>query len=174
MLGKQSLNCNNAYPWYNYRMAKISEETKVKLVYSGELFVISIVFLVLGILKITGVMGYDETRRIIFNYITIAGGIWILIDFIWCLVSPKRRAKNCLLDKILNLPLGIYLLTFDILCLINGENYEQSFFVYGICIAFFYVTINYMFQSIYHYFKPLPMLMEEIEKTKENENNSQE
>ena len=99
---------------YNMYMKNLSEETKTKLVYSGELIIIAIVFLVLGILKIVDVMKYNEQRRLIFNYITLVGGVWVISDFIWMLLSKKRRAKNCLLDKILNLPLGIYLLIFDI------------------------------------------------------------
>lgn len=142
---------------------KLSDEAKIKLVYSGELIIIAIVFLVLGILKITGVMKYDGGRRVFFNWLTLLGGFWIIIDFIWCLVSEKHRKKNCLLDKILNLPLGIYLLTFDIYCLV-GPELQESIYVFGMCIVFFYVAINYSFQGIYHWFKPLPSLMEELRK----------
>lgn len=146
----------------------MSEETKIKLVYSGELMIFAIAFLVLGILKITGVMGYDATRRTVFNYITICGGTWILVDLIWTIVSKKKRAKNCLLDKILNAPLGIYLITFDIICFAKPEM-DTSFYVYGIGVVFFYITVNYGFQSVYHFFHPLPSLMEEIEKAKQAE-----
>lgn len=148
-------------------MKNLSEETKTKLVYSGELIIIALIFLVLGILKIVDVMKYNEQRRLIFNYITLVGGAWVITDFTWMLLSQKRRAKNCLLDKILNLPLGIYLLIFDIKCLID-KNLPTSFYVFGISIAFFYVFLNYLFQGIYHFFKPIPLLLDALEEDKQD------
>ena len=64
---------------------------KYKLIYSGELLLIAVVFLVLGILKLTGVMTSKQPRIAIFNWITIFGGLWIITDLIWTLVSKKRR-----------------------------------------------------------------------------------
>ena len=142
-------------------MAKISEETKVKLVYSGELAIFSIVFLVLGILKITGVMAYDEGRRQIFNYITTAGGVWLVVDLLWAAFSKVRRQRICLLDKFLNVPLGIFLLVFNIICFTQPKM-DDSFYINMMSVVFFYVAIDYAFQAIYHFYKPLPSLMEEI------------
>ena len=98
---------------------KMSEEKKAKLIYSGELIIIAIVFLTIAILELTYVIDRTEKNHAWFNWLTIFGGSWMIIDFIWALVSPKRRKRVCLLDKILILPLSIYLITFDIYCFIN-------------------------------------------------------
>ena len=143
---------------------------KYKLIYSGELLLISLVFLVLGILKLTGVMTSKQPRMAIFNWITMIGGLWIIADFFWTLLSKKRRRKNSLLDKILNLPIPLFLSPFDLYFLIKYPGPE----VFSICVGsvFLYVFLNYAFQGIYHYFKPSPALLiayEEDKKMKELE-----
>ncbi len=140
---------------------KMSDMTKVKLIYCGELLIIAIIFLVLGILKLTGVMGTSSTRQSIFNWVTLFGGTWVIIDFIWFLASKKRRAKNSLLDKCLNLPLGPYLITFDLICLITTES--EQFYTIGTSIVFLYIFFSYAFQGVYHFFKPNPAMIEAAE-----------
>ena len=145
---------------------------KYKLIYSGELLFIATIFLVLGILKLTGVMTSKQPRMAIFNWITIVGGLWNIADFVWMLVSKKRRKKNCLLDKILNLPIALALIPFDIYFLINYPGPE--FFSIYVGSIFLYIFVNYAFQGIYHYFKPVPSLLiayEEDKKQKEEETN---
>ena len=93
-------------------MKKIDKEKKVKLIYSGELLLFAVIFLVFAILKITKVMGYSETRRIIFNWITIFGGAWGIADFIWAICSKKRQQRISMIDKVLLLPLAIFIMTF--------------------------------------------------------------
>ena len=156
---------------------------KYKLIYSGELLLIAVVFLVLGILKLTGVMTSKQPRIAIFNWITIFGGLWIIIDLIWTLVSKKRRKKNCLLDKFLNLPIALFVIPFDLIYLINYPGAE----LFSKCVGFMfiYIFINYTFQAIYHYFKPLPSLIlayneekkqkeEELNKEKAQQDNNEE
>lgn len=163
----------------NNMKKKMSIEKKSKLLYSGELLIIAILFITLAILRCVGVIGYNATRITIFNWITIVGGAWLITDFVWLLVSKKRRAKNCVLDKILALPSGIYLIVFDILCF-SKYTEDEAFFIFGIAIVFFYFGANYLFQSIYHWFYPIPSLLEaikeeeEAEKAKENESNGTE
>lgn len=143
---------------------------KYKLIYSGELLFIAIVFLVLGLLKLTGVMTSKQPRMAIFNWVTIVGGLWIITDFIWMLVSKKRRMKNCIFDKILNLPIALALISFDIYFLIKYPGPE--FFSFYVGSVFLYIFINYAFQGIYHYFKPVPSLIlayNEDKKQKEEE-----
>lgn len=147
-------------------MAKLSTENKVKLIYSGELMIFAIVFLVLGVLKLMGIMPYNEGRRVWFNYLTTAGGIWLITDLIWALVSKKRQKRICLLDKFLNVPLGVYLLIFNIICFTQAKRNDE-FYVVMMCFAFFYVGCDYLFQSIYHWYNPLPNLMEEAQKIDE-------
>ena len=153
-------------------MKKLDKETKYKLIYSGELAFFAILFLVFAILKFTKVIGYDETRRIVFNWITLAGSAWGITDFIWAVSSKKRQERICLLDKILVLPLVIFIITFDLISLIakpEGEN----FYIYMIAAAFTYVAIIYAFQAIYHYYHPIPGLLDDDEEEEKKEENSQ-
>lgn len=149
---------------------KMSDDKKLILIYSVELGVFSIVFLVLGILKVIGVINSEpNVKTLIFNIITSAGGIWIISDFIWALASKKRRPKVCLLDKALILPLAIWLITFDIICFVNYQAMPLDWYKIGISCVFFYVTVIYAFQAIYHYKHPVPMVLEEIRKMHEEE-----
>ena len=150
-------------------MKKVDPHKKMKLIYSGELLLFAVIFLVVAILKLTGVMNYNETRRIVFNWITIFGGLWGITDFIWGAVSKKRRARICLLDKALLLPLVLFIETFDFISLIAKPENEK-FYVYSIGFAFLYITVIYTFQAIYHYFKPIPGLFEDEEEEQKEEN----
>ena len=117
-------------------------------------------------------MGYNETRRIVFNWITIFGGAWVLTDFFWGFFSMKRRQRICLLDKALALPIAIFMITFDFISLIaKPENID--FYIYSIGAAFLYISAIYFFQAIYHYYKPIPGLLDDLEE-EEKEKNTQE
>ena len=154
-------------------MKKLDKETKYKLIYSGELALFAIVFLVFAILKFTKIMGYNETRRVIFNWITLAGSAWGITDFIWALCSKKRRERVSLLDKILVLPLVAFIITFDLISLIaKPEN--PDFYIYMLGGAFSYVAVIYTFEAIYHFHHPIPGLLEEMEEEEEKDENSQE
>ena len=150
---------------------KMDPFTKMKLFYSGELILIAIVFLVMAILDLTYVLHLKDTVITIFNWITLFGGLWLIIDFFWTLLSPKKRAKNCLLDKIISLPAGIYLITFDLIALIGNidKTIHYDFYRLGISIAFLYIAANYTFQGIYHWFHPVPMLLAEFAAEEEKE-----
>ena len=109
-------------------MKKLSEEKQAILIYSGELLLFSIIFIVLGVLKFTRVIGYNETRRIVFNWITLAGGVWGITDFTWALVSKRRRAKTCFIDKSLTLVLALSMICYDMISLI-GKPAGESFYI---------------------------------------------
>ena len=143
-------------------MKKLDPKTKVKLIYSGELLLFAILFLVFGILKMTKIMGYNETRRIVFNWITIFGSAWVITDLIWGLVSKKRRQRICLLDKFLTLPVGLFIMTFDFISLI-AKPANDNFYIYSIGGVFLYISIIYFFQAIYHFYKPIPGLLDDFE-----------
>lgn len=150
---------------------QMSEETKAKLVYSGELIIISIVFLVFGILRLTGLMGYDHNRRLIFNIVTTLGGCYGLYNLISYIVSKKKRAKTSLVDIVTSTPLFFFILFVDIYCWIKvaGLKVEEvsesfkTFYRFAIGGAFTYAFLVYCFQGIYHYFKPIPMLIQALE-----------
>ena len=56
--------------------------TKSKMLYSGELGLFSILFAVLGILFLTGTISVADWKRWAFAIVTLAGGVWLIIDFI--------------------------------------------------------------------------------------------
>ena len=141
---------------------KMSLEKKVKLIYSGELLFFSIIFFVIATLEILGIIGKREIVLIIFNWVTIFGGAWMIADFIWLLCSAKRRKKNSLLDKALLVPAGLYLITFDIICFTKAPFVTLEFRRLMMSIVFYYFGAIYVFQGIYHWFHPIPSLIEDI------------
>ena len=145
---------------------KLSEETKVKLIYCGELTIIALVVIVIGALKLAGVIATKPTRLLIYNIITTLGGVWLITDLIWALVSPKRRAKSCLMDKFMALPVGLYLLVFDVICYIDkikGVTTNDLLVRLSVGIVLLYIGAIYIFQAIYHWFRPVPQMIEAIE-----------
>ena len=153
--------------------------TKIKLIYSGELLFFSLLFITLGVLKIVGVWNTSGVRGWIFNIVTLAGGTWLIVDFVWATVSKNRRQKICYLDKILGLPSALFLIPFDIYCIVERSQNTLDEKLYQIAIScfFFYLGANYLFQSIYHYFYPLRSLvdayMEDLRKAEEEANNKE-
>lgn len=141
---------------------KLTAEQKSLLAYSIELIAFSIIFAVIGILKFTKVIGYNETRRIVFNWITLCGGVLGIGDFIWFSLSKRRRARNFLPDKLAVLALAIFMITYDLICLIGKPS--EDFCTYMLAGAICYVAVIYLFQGIYHYFKPVPGYLEDIRK----------
>lgn len=144
--------------------------TKAKLLIQGEYLLISLVFLVMGILKLVGVFVSDpaetsaDVRFKIFNFVTLLGGIWMLVDFIWSTVSPRRRFKVTYLDKVLGLPLALYIIPFDIISLVVwnwGGIPEWNRF--GLGVFFIMVFLSYSFQAVYHWFFPTKALLAAVE-----------
>lgn len=141
---------------------------KIKLIYSGELLLFSVVFIVLGILELLAVIKLSERFQLIFKIVTLVGATWLVTDFIWVLLSPKRKKKNSIMDKAMLLPLALYLYVFDILGFILKPNY--GYYQIGVPIAFFYLACAYVFQGIFHYYHPVPSVIEMIEEvTKEKQ-----
>lgn len=166
---------------------KLDDITKAKLIYSGELLVFSILFIVLGILKINNIMNLSRKEgatwyTYFFVILTLLGGTWFVADFIWALVSPKRRKKVSLIDKIILLPSSLATFVFDIYAFSTGienirkplENINNNLLNFYTSFLFFYFALVYIFQAIYHYKYPIPLLLEEIEKEKAEKENNQE
>ena len=144
---------------------KMDTLTKAKLLYSGELLLFAIAFAVLAILEFVKVLKIGAKHPAVFNWITIFGGSWIIADFLWALFSKKRRKKICLLDKIIHLPAGLAIVSFDIYCFIAQPDFSlyQTF----IPCFFTYFFLCYTFEAIYHWFYPVPNLVdasEEVDK----------
>ncbi len=144
------------------------EQKKAILIYCGELAIFSVVFFTIGLLILLEVIGIKDWKRYVFTYLTLIGGIWPIADFIWMLASPKHRSHNSMVDKCLLLPVPLALIPLDIWVLIQGiNNVEDVVFRFGISIPLMYISIVYLLECVYHYFKPIPMLLEEDEEEKE-------
>ena len=136
---------------------------KGKLLIQGEYLLIGLVFLVLGILKLVGVFPTSsEVRFRIFNFVTVLGSTWIIIDFIWSTFSGKRRAKIDYIDKILVLPAGLCLLVFDIFSFVTWKDGIPDFASYAVGTIFVYIGVVYLFQAVYHWFRPTKALLAAI------------
>lgn len=138
---------------------KMDIMTKAKLIYSGELLLFAIAFLVIAILEFTKVIKISDRHHLIFNWVTLAGGSWIIADFLWALLSKKRRPRIALIDKIIHLPAGIYLISFDLFCLIAKPS-NPNVYQYGIPAVISYLFLCYAFEAIYHFFYPVPGLVD--------------
>ena len=146
--------------------------TKSKMIYSGELLLFVLVFLVLGILILVEVISIKEWKRIAFSYVTLVGGAWIVADFLWTLLSKKRRAKKPLIDKCLVLPAGLALIAFDIYAFAAGLVHADStdpIFHYVIGIDLLYLSMVYLFEAIYHWKHPLPEILNAVKEAEEEE-----
>jgi len=149
---------------------KMDEFKKAKLIYTIELGVFAVAFLVVAILQFTRVIKLGENHLHIINWISIFAAPLGILDFIWFFFSPVRRRKNSMLDKLLILPLAIYIITFDIICFINYEPAPLDLAQIMIPCALTYVCLVYTTEAIYHWFKPVPMLYEVVEEDKNKEN----
>ena len=150
--------------------------TKAKLIYSGELIIIAVIFMVIAILKMTGVLPTNPTFRLVINWITLFGGTWVIIDFFWAIFSKKRRPKISLLDKILHFPAGIYIVTYDLYCIIAVTK-DETILRFGFPIAILYLCACYIFEGIYHFYHPIPGLLAAVteeEVPEENKENGEE
>lgn len=146
----------------------MDEITKVKLIYSGELIVIAIVLLVIGLLEVLSILGINDVVRYVFHFGTTVGSLFMIGDFIHFMCSKKRRAKGSLLDKCSTLPLAIYLIVIDTIMYINYNSLEPRLYQIFIGSALLYLAGVYMLQGIYHWFHPLQSLLDEIEQERIN------
>lgn len=141
---------------------KMNPLTKVKLIYSGELMLFAIVFLVLAILKFTQAMKTNANRLKVFNWITLFGGAWMIADFFWALFDKKRQKRIAMIDKFLTLPAGLYLIVYDLYCLIKQPPLTGRACTYGVPVIFTYFFLVYAFQAIYHFKHPVPGLLNAV------------
>ena len=139
-------------------------EKKNKLIYSGELILIALVFIVIAILELLRIIVISDRHQLIFKIVTLVGASWITFDFFWTLFNKKRRANNSLIDKIMLLPLAVYLYSFDIAGFVIARPY--AYYQIGLPIALLYISCAYLFQGIYHYYHPIPLLLQAIEEEK--------
>ena len=139
---------------------KMDLETKAKLIYSVELGVFALIFLVIAILKFTGVIPTHDVRLKVFNWITLFGGTWLVVDFFWAILDKKRQKRIAVIDKCIHLPAGLYLITFDLYCLIAQPAIDSPICRYGVPIVLTYLGLCYVFEAIYHFKYPVPGIIE--------------
>lgn len=142
---------------------KMDDLKKVKLIYSGELLLFSLVFLVVGLLEILNVIGVNDVFRYIFMWATPFGAAFIIINLIWTIKSEKKRKKSSLLDVISVTPMAIYFIVIDTIMFINYNALEKIIYQYFIGSALLAFSVIYLIQGIYHWYHPLPSLLEELE-----------
>ena len=149
-------------------MKKLDDFTKAKLIYSIELAVFAVVFLVLGLLTMFGVIGMSERRITVLTYITLVGGVLALGNSVWFFSSKKKRAKGSMLDTILLLPVPLIMVPLDIIHLVNGA-VPNEVYPYIIGSMLIYVTVIYCVEAIYHWYHPVPLLIEAAEEEAKEE-----
>ena len=153
----------------NCEKKKLDPVIKTKLILQGEYLLISIVFLVLGILKLTDVYKSSDVRGHIFNIVTLIGGLWAVFDFFWSTFSKKRREKVTYLDKVLAFPLGLFLIVYNLVSLIVWNNVPQ-WYRYGIGFVFIYAFLMLSLEAVYHWFYPTKALLEVLKEEEEERN----
>lgn len=152
----------------SFMKKKMDALKKVKLIYSGEIFLFAILFLVLGILFLVKVIDIQDYKKWLFPILTMVGATWNIAELIWALVSKKKRAKTSLLDKYLMVPASLVFLVFGSFALITliinpSTTSLDVFFPVYIGATLLYSSAIYFFQSIYHYFYPVPALLAVIQ-----------
>ena len=145
------------------------ELRKAKKIYTFELLAFVVIFLTLGILILTKVWVLGGNLRLVFAIITMVGTTWAFADFIWMLASKKRRAKNSMLDKVLLLPLAIAIFVIDIITFVQGIDATRELHQYAVGSAFSYIALIYSIEAIYHWYHPLPMIVEAAKEDKKKE-----
>ena len=144
-------------------MKKLSGNDKAKLVYTIELLVFACLFAVLGILFLVGVLHTSTWKKWLVLTVGTLGAVWCYVDFFWCLKSPKRRAKNSLLDKALVLPNALYAFVINIYFWVKLAPFNEDsdiMFAYCLGASLCYFSIIYIIEAIYHWKHPVPGLIE--------------
>ena len=79
------------------------------------------------------------------------------------MLDKKRQKRVALIDKCIHLPAGLYLISFDLYCLITQPSIDSPICRFGVPIVLTYLCLCYAFESIYHFKYPVPGLLD-IEK----------
>ncbi len=161
-------------------MKKLNGNDKAKLIYTVELAVFACLFAVLGILFLTGVLRTSAWKKWLVLTVGTLGAVWCFIDFFWCLKSPKRRAKNSMLDKALPLPNALYAFVVNIYFWVKLAPFNEesdTMFAYCLGASLCYFALVYVIEAIYHWKHPVPGLIEaesQIEEKPQEEKREEE
>lgn len=149
-------------------MEKNKEYPKEVKIYSIELAVFALIYLVLGVLILVSVIPLKGTFRHILIYVSLVASAWFIFDFFWTLFSQKRRKKSSLFDKTLLLPAIIGVVVVDILTFTMGFEESNDLHVYFTGAVLCYFALIFVIEAFYHLKHPLPILLEEEEEEKES------
>ncbi len=153
-------------------MKKLSGNDKAKLVYTIELLFFACVFLTLGVLFLCGVLKTSTWKKWLVLTVGTVGSVWCFVDFFWTLRSPKRRAKNSLLDKGLVLPNALFAFSVNIYFWVMLAPFNEAsdiMFAYCLGASLCYFAIIYSIEAFYHWKHPLPGIIEVENELKEEE-----
>lgn len=153
-------------------MKKLDELTKAKLIYSGMLLVIGIVAITIGILQLVQIIEIKEWLINVFKFVPFLGLAYFIFDYVTLFTNKKKREKVCLVDKFSLIFIPPFSVTFAIL-LWCGNNYacnSPQLFIGPLIIT---LGVVYIFQAIYHWFRPLKDLLEDDDDS-ENKDNQEE
>ena len=149
---------------------KMDEFTKAKLIYTIEISIFALAFLVVAILQLVRVIKFGETHLRVINWITIFGGTWIIVDFVWAMVDKKRQKRIAMIDKIIHLPAGLYLVSFDIYCFATHPAAESPVYQFGVPAVLFYLCLCYAFEALYHFYYQVHGFLDDVEAVEGEEN----
>ena len=147
---------------------KLDDVTKTKLIYSGELLIFAIAFIVIGTLQAFGIMNMSEGFLNVFKFLTLVGVAYFIFDFVTTFTNKKKKENACWVDKFSTIILPPYILTIDILLISNNE-YVWTNYKFFIVPLIYYLGAVYLFQAIYHWFVPLKALFEDEEENSGND-----
>ena len=140
----------------------------IKILFIEQL-VIGGVLLVLGFLRMFDVIKNNGTRLLIYNIITMGGGLWFVFDLVWSLCSEKRRKKVSMFDKITPAPVSLYLIGFDIYCFVTYGHTDGDFVRYSVASVLLAASIIMFLQAFYHRKNPAPMTIAAIIEAEQEE-----
>lgn len=143
---------------------RITEDLKNKLFYSGELLIFGIAFCVLGILVFTGVipLNFLNNYPLVYYIGTCVGSLVGLFFTLRTLLIKDKRKKSGIVDKILIIPSTIFLLIIDISYFFGLKIFGDTNINTAVGIIFIYNSVNYIFQSVYFFFIPIPGLINDL------------
>ena len=72
--------------------------------------------------------------------------------------------------KSVMLPLALYVLTYDIMGFVMNPPIDTNyaFYRYGMSSVFLYIACVYIFEGIYHWFHPVPGLLDDLKEDKKD------
>ena len=138
---------------------------KIKTFTLIEYVVIAAVIYTLGILKFLDIIKTNFNRLLAYNIVTTVFAIYLFVEFIWFLLSKKKREKDDAIDRILPIPGAAYMLIFAVICYINDAKgvIDYPFVKYSVASIMLFMGTGSLTLGIYHYLKPGKLILEAVD-----------